>query len=40
VIDERPHGEIALLQGTSEEVVRKRVSRGLAAIRKRMGPDA
>jgi RNA polymerase sigma factor (sigma-70 family) len=40
VIDERPYGEIALLQGTSEVVVRKRVSRGLAAIRKRMGPDA
>ncbi len=38
VIDERPYGEIALLQGTSEAVVRKRVSRGLAAVRKRMGP--
>ena len=31
VIDERPYGEIALWQGTSEAVVRKRVSRGLAA---------
>ena len=40
VIDERPYGEIASWQGTSEAVVRKRVSRGLAAVRKRMGPDA
>jgi len=40
VIDERPYGEIARLQGTSEAVVRKRVSRGLAAIRQRMGPRA
>jgi RNA polymerase sigma factor (sigma-70 family) len=32
VIDERPYGEIARSQGTSEAVVRKRVSRGLAAI--------
>ena len=40
VIDERPYGEIARWQGTSEAVVRKRVSRGLAAVRKRMGPRA
>jgi RNA polymerase sigma factor (sigma-70 family) len=40
VIDERPYGEIARVQGTSEAVVRKRVSRGLAAVRKRMGPGA
>jgi RNA polymerase sigma-70 factor (ECF subfamily) len=40
VIDERPYGEIARWQGTSEAVVRKRVSRGLAAVRKRMGPGA
>jgi RNA polymerase sigma factor (sigma-70 family) len=40
VIDERPYGEIARSQGISEAVVRKRVSRGLAAIRKRMGPGA
>ncbi len=40
VIDERPYGEIALRQGTSEAVARKRVSRGLATIRKRMGPRA
>jgi RNA polymerase sigma factor (sigma-70 family) len=38
VIDERPYGEIARSQGTSEAVVRKRVSRALAAIRQRMGP--
>jgi DNA-directed RNA polymerase specialized sigma24 family protein len=40
VIDERPYGEIARWQGTSEAVVRKRVSRGVAAIRQRMGPRA
>ena len=40
VIDERPYGEIARWEGTSEAVVRKRVSRGLAVIRKRMGPRA
>ena len=40
VIDERPYGEIARWQGTSEAVVRKRVSRGLAAVRQRMGPRA
>ena len=40
VIDERPYGEIARRQGTSEAVVRKRVSRGLSAVRKRMGPRA
>ena len=37
VIDERPYGEIAGELETSEEVVRKRVSRGLAAMRTRMG---
>ena len=40
VIDERPYGEIARSHGISEAVVRKRVSRGLAAIRQRMGPRA
>jgi RNA polymerase sigma-70 factor (ECF subfamily) len=40
VIDERPYGEIARRQGTSEAVVRKRVSRGLSAVRQRMGPRA
>ena len=37
VIDERPYGEIAVELETSEAVVRKRVSRGLAAMRQRMG---
>jgi RNA polymerase sigma factor (sigma-70 family) len=37
VIEERPYGEIAVELQTSEAVVRKRVSRGLAAIRKRLG---
>ena len=37
VIDERPYGEIAVELETSEAVVRKRVSRGLAAMRGRMG---
>jgi RNA polymerase sigma factor (sigma-70 family) len=37
VIEERPYGEIAVELGTSEAVVRKRVSRGLAALRKRLG---
>jgi DNA-directed RNA polymerase specialized sigma24 family protein len=37
VIDEREYGEIAQTLHTSEAVVRKRVSRGLAALRRRMG---
>jgi len=37
VVDERPYGEIAVELETSEAVVRKRVSRGLAAMRGRMG---
>jgi len=37
VIDERAYGEIAGELHTSEAVVRKRVSRGLAAMRVRMG---
>jgi RNA polymerase sigma factor (sigma-70 family) len=37
VIEERPYGEIAVELETSEAVVRKRVSRGLATIRKRLG---
>jgi RNA polymerase sigma-70 factor (ECF subfamily) len=37
VIDERPYGEIADELHTSEAVVRKRVSRGLAAMRTRIG---
>ena len=34
ILDERPYGEIAGELQTSELVVRKRVSRGLAALRK------
>ncbi len=37
VIDERAYGEIAGELQTSEAVVRKRVSRGLATARRRMG---
>src|SRR5690348_17123328 len=37
VIEERSYGEVAALQHVSEAVVRKRVSRGLAAVRHRMG---
>jgi RNA polymerase sigma factor (sigma-70 family) len=38
VLDERGYEEIAGASHTSEAVVRKRVSRGLAAVRQRMGP--
>jgi DNA-directed RNA polymerase specialized sigma24 family protein len=34
ILDERPYGEIAGELQTSELVVRKRVSRGLAALRR------
>jgi RNA polymerase sigma-70 factor (ECF subfamily) len=37
VLDERPYEQIATELETSEAVVRKRVSRGLAAMRQRMG---
>lgn len=37
VLDDRPYGEIAVAADTSEAVVRKRVSRGLGALRARMG---
>jgi RNA polymerase sigma factor (sigma-70 family) len=37
VVEERPYDEIAEELATSEAVVRKRVSRGLAAMRERMG---
>jgi RNA polymerase sigma-70 factor (ECF subfamily) len=37
VLDDRAYGEIALATDTSEAVVRKRVSRGLGALRNRMG---
>jgi RNA polymerase sigma-70 factor (ECF subfamily) len=37
VLDEQPYEDIALAADTSEAVVRKRVSRGLGALRQRMG---
>jgi RNA polymerase sigma-70 factor (ECF subfamily) len=37
VVEERPYADIAAQQQVSEAVVRKRVSRGLAAVRARMG---
>ena len=37
VLEERPYDQIAGELATSEAVVRKRVSRGLAAMRERMG---
>jgi RNA polymerase sigma factor (sigma-70 family) len=37
VVDERSYGEIAGALGTSEAVVRKRVSRGLSTMRQRIG---
>ena len=37
VLEERPYDQIAAELETSEAVVRKRVSRGLAAMRERMG---
>ncbi len=37
VVDERSYGEVAGRQGVSEPVVRQRVSRGLAALRERIG---
>jgi RNA polymerase sigma-70 factor (ECF subfamily) len=37
VVEERGYGEIAAELDTSEAVVRKRVSRGLATMRDRMG---
>jgi RNA polymerase sigma factor (sigma-70 family) len=37
VLEDRAYGEIALSSDTSEAVVRKRVSRGLGALRSRMG---
>jgi RNA polymerase sigma factor (sigma-70 family) len=40
VVDEREYGEIAQALEISETVVRKRVSRGLAALRRRMGGPA
>jgi RNA polymerase sigma-70 factor (ECF subfamily) len=37
IVEERPYAEIAARERVSEAVVRKRVSRGLAAVRARMG---
>ena len=37
VLEDRAYGEIAFEEGTSEAVVRKRVSRGLGALREWMG---
>ena len=37
VLDDRAYGEIAVASDTSEAVIRKRVSRGLGALRSRMG---
>jgi RNA polymerase sigma-70 factor (ECF subfamily) len=39
VVEERDYAEIAQDLNVSEAVVRKRVSRGLAALRHRMGAD-
>ena len=36
VVDEQGYEEIAALEGTSEAVVRKRVSRGLGTLRQRL----
>jgi RNA polymerase sigma-70 factor, ECF subfamily len=38
VVDELPYGALAAELDTSEAVVRKRVSRGLAAVRDKLGP--
>jgi DNA-directed RNA polymerase specialized sigma24 family protein len=40
LVDERAYGEIAGAEGVSEAVVRQRVSRGLAGLRRRMKGDA
>jgi RNA polymerase sigma-70 factor (ECF subfamily) len=37
VLEDQPYPDIALASDTSEAVVRKRVSRGLGALRQRMG---
>ena len=37
VLDEQPYPEMAVAADTSEAVMRKRVSRGLGALRQRMG---
>jgi RNA polymerase sigma factor (sigma-70 family) len=40
LVDERPYGEIAGAEGVSETVIRQRVSRGLAGLRRRMRGEA
>jgi RNA polymerase sigma factor (sigma-70 family) len=40
LVDELAYGEIAVAEGVSEAVVRQRVSRGLAGLRRRMRGDA
>jgi len=40
LVDELTYGEIAFAEGVSEAVVRQRVSRGLAGLRRRMRGDA
>jgi RNA polymerase sigma-70 factor (ECF subfamily) len=40
VLEERPYDEIAAANATSEAVVRQRVSRGLATLRRRLGERA
>jgi RNA polymerase sigma factor (sigma-70 family) len=40
LLDERAYGEIAGAEGVSEAVIRQRVSRGLAGLRRRVRGDA
>src|SRR5918998_5845506 len=40
LVDERAYGENARAEGVSEAVIRQRVSRGLAGLRRRMRGDA
>jgi RNA polymerase sigma factor (sigma-70 family) len=40
LVEERDYGEIAGAEGVSEAVIRQRVSRGLAGLRRRMRGDA
>jgi RNA polymerase sigma factor (sigma-70 family) len=37
LLDDRAYGDIALAEGVSEAAIRKRVSRGLASLRQRIG---
>jgi RNA polymerase sigma-70 factor, ECF subfamily len=40
LVDGRAYGDIAGAEGVSEAVIRQRVSRGLAGLRRRMRGDA